>query len=855
MQADQFRLVREAAETALAVPESRRVETLERLLGDRPRLCAEALALLEASEAAGSFLEVPLVARHGAIGRDPGMLRAPGPDLSGREIGRYRLLRQVGSGGMGAVYLAIRSDGEFRKPVALKLAYRYRSSFDGELKRRFLDERQILASLEHPGIARLHDGGTFDGFPYLVMEYVDGKPIDAYCRENGCSLATRLAIVAKVSDALAYAHSKLVVHRDIKPQNILVTADGEPKLLDFGVAKVLSDDAAQGTAGESRSHYRPLTPFYASPEQLRGEPVTPASDIYSLGVVLYRLITGDFPRRPDSLSRDAVEACLGQTPSPASRYATVIGDSSPAGRWYQSFLRWHPLRADRDLDAVTRKALAADAERRYNAAEHLGADLRRFLDGRPVSARRSTLRYRTARFVRRHRLASSLGLLALVALGDLSSHSLRQASEIVRQRDRAVEESRRARETFGLLIELLEEADPLRTGAPSRGERPLALAADRVRRRLHDYPLEQARLLDTAGAVNDRIGYPQEALPLLVEAQALYEREGSGGLEAARNLLHLGQAHISIGEYGPAAELLRAALGRLRDIDGTSDAIIAETLRGLGEALFYDGKITEAERAMREAVETLRGRRGLERGFAAALNGLGEVMAGSRGAVAATPFHIEALSLQRRALGPDHPALARTLILLARSLEEAGNLAAAQEKLSAALRIREEAYGKQSALVGETLLELSRVLRRKSDLAASEAALERGCTLLEAGRGRDHRDVGSCLHGFGLLRLADGDLDGAEALLQRTLSWLHENDAPAHHRAFPLRHLAVVAERRRDHSTAETHLRECLRLLGDLPSVAPTLVEIRAALERVAAARGEPQLQLRRSSIESKITG
>ncbi len=334
------------------------------------------------------------------------------------DLGPYRLIRQIGRGGMGTVYLAERSDGLFERSVAVKVAH---VGLSDAALRRFEDERRLLASLDHPGIARLLDGGqTDDGRPFFVMEYVDGVPITEFVERNGLDLSERIALFAAVCDAVRYAHRHLVVHRDLKPSNLLVATgeDGQPipKLLDFGIAKLLraDGDGLLTTQGD-----RWLTPEYASPEQVRGDAITTASDVYQLGVLLYELLTGRRPFRLDERLRHEIARVILETeperPSTiVTRVASVTDSDGPTPEAADSSRLSRKLRGD--LDAVALMALRKEPERRYASVEALGADLRRHLDGLPVSARPDTLGYRTRRFVRRRRGAVVLVAVALIAV-------------------------------------------------------------------------------------------------------------------------------------------------------------------------------------------------------------------------------------------------------------------------------------------------------------------------------------------------------------------------------------------------------------------------------------------------------
>jgi non-specific serine/threonine protein kinase/serine/threonine-protein kinase len=333
----------------------------------------------------------------------------PAVDLAGQRLGAYRVLRSLGRGGMGEVFLAERADGEFEGRVALKVV---RPGGGEDVLHRFRAERQTLANLEHPNIARLLDAGSTDeGRPYLVMEHVDGVRIDRYCDERGLGIDERLAIFLDVCEAVQHAHRNLVVHRDLKPDNILVSAEGEVKLLDFGIAKLLPGAASEEMAVETVTGQAAMSLHYASPEQLVGEPVTTATDVHALGILLYQLLTGRHPFvEPAEPAASAWRAVLDRKAEPPSQRATAPFAGLSAERLRR--------RLAGDLDNITLKALRKEAERRYPSVEQLAEDVRRHLDGRPVRARPDTLDYRTAKFLRRHRLgvlAAALIVASLVA--------------------------------------------------------------------------------------------------------------------------------------------------------------------------------------------------------------------------------------------------------------------------------------------------------------------------------------------------------------------------------------------------------------------------------------------------------
>ena len=391
MSSDRFQRCEELFHAAVSLADTEREAFLRRSCADDPALRADVERLLAAHARAGSFISSPAIATH-RLGADESWV--------GRLAGPYRIVREIGRGGMGAVYLAERADGQYEQRVALKVIKRGMDT--DQVLARFRAERQILASLDHPNIARLLDGGsTEQGVPFFAMEYIEGEPIDAWTARRALPVEERLRLFLQVCGAVAYAHQRLVVHRDIKPLNILVTADGVPKLLDFGIAKVLQEGEE---VTSTVTGMRLLTPEYASPEQVEGRHATTVSDVYSLGVVLYELLTGRSPYRPRSRTPlDVVEAVRTTDPE---RPSAVSATEKLRRR----------LRGDLDIILLT--ALRKEPARRYQSVEQFAADVRRHLDGLPVRARPDTFRYRAGKFVRRNRVPVAAGVLfALTLLG------------------------------------------------------------------------------------------------------------------------------------------------------------------------------------------------------------------------------------------------------------------------------------------------------------------------------------------------------------------------------------------------------------------------------------------------------
>src|SRR5438094_8662935 len=388
-------------EQALELKANERAAFVQKSCTGDEELRREVESLLESHASAGGFIDDrSLFISEAGLKDDNEDVRV------GQLIGAYRIVREIGRGGMGAVYLAERADEHYKKQVAIKLVKRGMDT--DSVLRHFRNERQILAGFDHPNIARLFDGGTTgDGLPYFVMEYVEGLPINEYCATHSLSALQRLKLFREACAAVSYAHRYTVIHRDIKMSNILVTSEGTPKLLDVGIAKILAPGTGQ-EALMTMTGVRPMTPEYASPEQVRGEPVTTASDVYSLGVVLYELLTGRSPyhftsRSPADLAREITNT---EPPRPS----TVVSNNNQQSEiTNQKFLRG-------DLDNILLMALRKEPQRRYQSVEQFADDIRRHLESRPVLARKDTIGYRARKFVRRNRVAVAGALLILVSL-------------------------------------------------------------------------------------------------------------------------------------------------------------------------------------------------------------------------------------------------------------------------------------------------------------------------------------------------------------------------------------------------------------------------------------------------------
>ncbi len=575
MDEERWQRIKRIYQGALRIDESERRQFIEAQCGDDKALAAEVVALIDEPAAGAADLDSIIEA---AAGSFSGRLN------EGERIGPYRLLDVIGSGGMGFVYLAERDDREFEQRVAIKTVGPTVAS--PTLLERFRQERQILANLDHPGIARLLDGGTTEsGVPYLVMEYIEGESIVDYCAREELPLNGRLDLFLKVCDALQYAHRQLVVHRDIKPSNILVTGDGLPKLLDFGVAKLL--DTAVDPA-LTRIEARILTPEYASPEQVRGERVTLSTDVWGLGVLLYELLSGSRPFRAEPGSSDLLGLICETLPQHPSQAASLAGDRIRARQLVG------------DLDRIVMKAIRKEPERRYETVREFANDIRDFMSGRPVSARAPSWSYRTAKFFGRNRTAVTAAATAVIAALVLTVfHTLRLAEE----RDRANLAAREATEVSEFLAALFRGASPV----TAQGEEVTAIdLLEQGSRRIDELdaqPILKASLLRVIGDSYTQLGAYDSGRAHLETALGLLENTSDADpLVVADVVASLARANHELQRHEAAIGGYRRALDLRRGVLGDEHSDVAFAMARLAGALGWQGRSPEALELLQQAI-------------------------------------------------------------------------------------------------------------------------------------------------------------------------------------------------------------------------------------------------------------
>ncbi|MBI4468020.1 MAG: serine/threonine protein kinase [Acidobacteria bacterium] len=840
-----WRQIQDLYHAASQIDAADRATFLESACGSDQELRAEVQSLLEAGEQSGGVFQSSIERMAAAV------IAGGGIPKSGQQIGSYRLIQELGRGGMGTVYLAERADQQYEARVALKIVKR--GTDTDEVLRRFRYERQILAHLEHPNIARLLDGGTTqDGLPYLVMEYVKGEPIGEYCDRCQLTINERLQLFRTVCAAVQYAHQNLVVHRDLKPSNIMVTLEGTPKLLDFGIAKVLHPEpearAGTGTALE----FRRLTPDYASPEQIRCENVTTASDVYSLGVCLYELLTGHRPYHLRQAAPKEIERVIlgAEPPKPsatidredgvrevagsgaasgrAGDFGGPVGKGKIAGRCGTSSEGLRKSLAG-DLDNIVLMAIRREPQRRYGSVEQFSEDIRRHLAGLPVIARQDTFGYRAGKFLKRHRAGVVVAACVMVLVIGSAMMLTLQSARIARERDRAIlaerwagvqrAEADRARDAERAGRELAE-ASLLRAES---AERKASGEAERATREAARARTEAKTAKRTSDFI---VGLFQVADPGRTRGQTITAREilDHGRSRIAEDLEQepavqatlmdtMGRVYENLGMYDSAKPLLEQALKLRRESRSVGDAERAHSMNNLAEVLRRRGDYAAAESLYRDALSLRRKSLGKAHPeVAESMDNLALVLVHQGQYQPAETLFRESLAMRRRMLGSDHEKVAESLNNLGDLLRQTGRLDAAESMLREALALRRRQFGEHPK-VAIILDNLAIVLHSRGDLDAAEALYRESLAMFRRILGERHPDVATNLNNLAALLFAKGDYAGAEPVYRQALSLFEEQLGPEHPSvANVISNLALVRHRKGDLAASEAMFRQSLAI-------------------------------------------
>ena len=728
----------------IELPPTERRARLNTLCSDAPEVRAEIESLLAAHDASGSFLEP-------APERMLGLIAATAEySLEGTRLGAYSVIRPLGRGGMSDVYLAERRDGQFEHRVALKVV---RAPESAPIRQRFARERRILARLEHPGIARLLDGGvTPDGRPYIIMEYVEGVTLTEYCAHQQLAINDRLRLFLQVCEAVAYAHRNLVVHRDLKPGNILVTSDGRVRLLDFGIAKLIEPDTTENaTLTDLGVHV--LTPDYAAPEQVYGEPITTATDVYSLGVVLYELLSGQRPRRFSGRRlAEMARAFRDSAPTPP-------GSLKPELRG--------------DLDAIVLTAIRREPERRYPSVLALYDDVSRHLNGLPVLARRDSFPYRLSRLIRRNRAAAAASIIAFGALMAGLVGIAWQGQRAERERDIALNEADKAARVATFMTSLFQLANPAQSGGDSITVRDM-LDSGRVwiDRELTGQPELRSQLMFRLGEAYFGLGRYDRARDLwqaTLNTQISLYGESHG--EVATTMHYLAKVLNDLGSTDSAEVLARRSLAILRLRRNPSDLATARFLDRLANSLRIQGRIDEAESLAREALTILPDTQPDARNDRSIISTTLAHLLRARGEYAAAEsLHREVLGLRRTHWGNDHPEVANTLINLANVVGYQERFVEAESLFQAGLAMRRALQGEDHAEIGIDMAALAELYRRNGKLVQAEATYRDALQRQRSSLSSSARRIPGTLLGLAQLLLAQNRRAEAERLLREAVA-------------------------------------------------------------------------------------
>lgn len=771
---------------ALERGENQRVEYINEECGTDRELLDDVLALMKAYNQTGAVDRSLQQLRISALSH------MENSGKRGKHIGPYRIIDELGYGGMGMVYLADRADGEFEQTVALKLLRNGITS--EEQTRRFRVERQILATLNHENIARLFDGGiTEDGQPYFVMEYVEGQPIDQYCNAHNLSLKQRLNLFLEVCDAVQYAHRHLIVHRDLKPGNILVTDEGKVKLLDFGIARMIpSDNKLNETEPLTQPGMFLVTPSYASPEQIRGEAINTSSDIYQLGVVLYELLTGIRPYEIDGRTPGEIERIICEEeptrPSMAimrfQSYQEKNNDRYTESNGYSriSDLKQSNRRLSGDLDTVVMKALHKKTGRRYASIEQFASDIAKYLSGKPVSAYPDSWSYRTGKFVQRHRLsvAALAGIIALLVVYAVTVTWYSQRTQA------ALEEAEREREKSDQVVEFLmglfEANDPAKSLGDAVTARELLQRGIEQAEALSGQPEVQAKMFDVVGNVYTSLGQFTSAEKNLQKALELKkEFFGSDHPKVAQSLNNLAISLTRQSRFDEAAFLHRKALSIQIEHFGEEHPEVAHTLSLLGAWVPLVG-IEKAGKLRERALEIRRAVYGTDNLFvASSLMDVGKIKRSQALPREAKAAYREAIEIQNRLLGRDHPDVAESMIFLADlEREYLDNESVAESLYVNALMIQRNTFGDEHPSLLHGLGNLSKLFSDRGEHTEAERLMRQSLSIRRKVFGPEHPATAEGIGHLAHELHRQGRLDEAERLYRESLELWEELHRPDH---------------------------------------------------------------------------
>ncbi len=695
------------------------------------------------------------------------------------QIAGYKIIEKLGTGSSATVYLA---ENEVGEKGALKLLRGI--GLDSYSRQRFESEQHILASLDHPNIARLVEGGiTEKGDPYVLMEYVDGVPIDEWCDRHRLNIHDRILLFQNVCKAVHYAHQNLVVHRDLKPEHVLVNRNGEVKLIDFGIAKLLQTEHPEITPFHTWTGMRIMTPEFASPEQVRGKHITTASDIYSLGILLYLLLTGRKPYRIGTTSMLEIEKIVCDLepikPSEAVAGGTIhlatdipddfFNPEETANRRGMDPERLRKQLAG-DLDKIVLMAMWKEPHRRYASALSLSDDLENYLKGEPVEARAPTIRYRIRKFIYRNKIAVATAAVALLALTGGVIGILWQSHLAKLNAERAEIQAERAEHVAAFLVELFEESDPTKANDGSKTAREmLDEGFDKVQTELAGQPAVQAQMLGIIGKVYQNLGYYDQARPALEMSVESYRNIGERSPQYVSALLELANLEYRMGLLEQAEISTREVLELNTEFYGPDHPEVASTLNTL--AIIYEGKgeLEVAKETLRRVVQIRRQDPEPGSNLAANLNNLAILMHRTGELEGADELFEEAIAVVKNIWGDVHPYMAFTLNGYSGVHQELGHFDRAEEDLKRALDIGMQVFPEDHPFIAVVLHNIGKLFEATEDYSEALQYYQEGLSLRRRSLPAQHPDLSTSLDGVGMMLTELGQPSEAEPLLREAL--------------------------------------------------------------------------------------
>ncbi len=703
-------------EKALSLDEVEREKYFKNLSSKEKKYIEEVRSLIDSYQSTEDFLEIASNQQK-IFSFDKNQ---PHP-LIGKCIGQYLIEKEIGIGGMGIVFTGVRADKEFKQKVAIKILKQGLTT--KYLIKRFENERQILANLQHPNIAKLFDGGkTIDGLPYLVMEYIEGTPITEYCSNNNLNIEEKLKLFTTVCSAVQYAHQNLIIHRDLKPGNILVTAEGRPKLLDFGVAKLLDESLVQENIKLTQTKMMHLTPEYASPEQINGDNITTASDVYSLGVILYQLLTGEQPYQVNSSSPLAISKIISEEKIVRPSEILKIKKTKEGTRQKLNISEKSLSKLKGDLDNIVLKAMHKDVSQRYISVQELIDDINRYLKGLPVKARKDTLGYRFTKFVQRHKVGVALFILFNIIILTSIAAVIYQGRIAARERDKAKTENQKYEKVNEFLTSILSSVDPSEIGRDVKVYDILDKAAEDVNTELKNQPEVEASIRSTLGNTYVNLGEYDKGKPFLEKAYEInLSLYGENSKETATSIHDLGLYYDWIGDYKKADSLYSKSISIFRNVLKEPAKIYGDALNNLAIVKMHFSQYDIAEK-----------------------------------------LYLEAIEISKKVEGEKSRNIAVMMNNLAYNYSDAGKLDKAEEYYKKSLQVILEVLGENRPEAGTAYNNIAWLHMQKNELDSAEVYLNKSYQLKYKLKGKDHPDVGLALNNLGVLQFKKGNFTKAE---------------------------------------------------------------------------------------------